>query len=223
MPDDALSRTRIVLRPVASPLPLGFFAFGMGIVLTALLDLHVLPVTDSHQVAVLLLTFTAPLELLGAVFALLARDVGAGTALGVFGATWVSTGVSQLLAPPGARSPVTGAFSLSLAAIFAVLALAARSGKPALGVLLTLATARFLCSGLYAATGVRGLQVAAGCLGLLIVVFSLYGGLALLLEDGSGHTVLPLGRRGRARDSFDAGLPEQLTVLDSEAGVRNQL
>jgi len=26
-----------------------------------------------------------------------------------------------------------------------------------------------------------------------------------------------------SRDSFDAGLPEQLTVLDSEAGVRNQL
>ena len=83
--DDLAPRTHIVLRPVGSPLPLGFFAFGTGVALTSLLELQVL--TASHQVAVLLLTFPAPLELLACVLAYLVRDSGAATSMGVSGAT----------------------------------------------------------------------------------------------------------------------------------------
>lgn len=221
--DDPAPRTRIVLRPVGSPLPLGFFAFGVGVLLTGLLELRALPVADSHQVAVLLLTFTGPLELLAAVLAFLARDAGAATSLGVFGATWVSTGVSMLLAAPGARSPVTGAFSLALSAVLLALAISSRPGKPALSVLLLLAAARFVTAGLYDLLGMRVLQWVAGGVSMAIVVVSIYGGLALLLEDGQGRIVLPTGRRGRARQSLEGGLGAQLAQLESEAGVRNQL
>ena len=219
--DDLAPRTHIALRPVGSPLPLGFFAFGTGVALTSLLELQVL--TASHRVAVVLLTFTAPLELLGAVFAFLARDSGAGTALAVFGGSWVSTGTSLLLAPDGSRSAVTCAYDLALVAVLAVMALAARQGKPVLTVLLTLASVRFGASGLYESTGAAPAQQLAGLVGLIIVTFSLYGGLALPLEDGRGQTVLPLGRRGRARSALEDGLGAQLRGLDSEAGVRRQL
>lgn len=36
-------------------------------------------------------------------------------------------------------------------------------------------------------------------------------------------TVLPLGRRGRARTSLEGGLDRQLHRAESEAGVRRQL
>jgi hypothetical protein len=39
---------------------------------------------------------------------------------------------------------------------------------------------------------------------LPLAAFALYGGLALLLEDGASETVLPLGRRGRARPRWRA-------------------
>lgn len=220
---DAGSRTRIVLRPIGSALPLGFFAFGMGVLLTGLLDLGALPASAGHQVAVLLLTFPAPLELLAAVFAFLARDGAAGTALGVFGASWASTGAMMLLGPPGARSPVAGAYSLALVALLLVLALAARGPKPALSILLLLASARFLATGLFELTGAGTLRTVAGWASTAVVAVSLYGGLALLLEDGRGRLVLPTGRRGRARESFEGDFAAQVTTLEAEAGVRNQL
>lgn len=69
----------IVRRPLASPLLPGFLAFAVGMALTAVQSLGVVPIGDGHQIAVLLLTFTGPLQLLAALFAFLARDVGAGT------------------------------------------------------------------------------------------------------------------------------------------------
>ena len=121
---DPYLRTRIVLRPLGSSLPLGFFAFGIGVLLVGLLDLGALPEADAHQVALELLTFSAPLELIASVLAFLARDGGAGTALGIFGATWASQGVGLLTAPPGTASPVTGAMSLGLAVVLLALATA---------------------------------------------------------------------------------------------------
>ena len=43
----------------------------------------------------------------------------------------------------------------------------------------------------------------AGWIGVPLAAFALYGGLALLLEDSASETVLPLGRRGRARTSLE--------------------
>ncbi len=216
-------RTRIVLRPLGSTLPLGFFAFGTGVLLTGLLELGALPAADGHQVGVLLLAFTAPLELLAAVFAFLARDAGAGTALGIFGASWVSTGLALLLEPPGSRSPVTGAWSLFLCVVLGAMAAAARSAKPALGALLLLAGLRFLTGGLDELGLWSVLRTVSGGVSMALVLVSAYGGLALLLEDLQGRVVLPTGRRGRARESLESGFEAQLAGLESEAGVRNQL
>jgi len=219
----AADRTTIMLRPIASPQPLGFLAFAVGMVLTAMLSLGVVPGADGHQVAVLLLTFTGPLQLLAAVFAFLARDVGAGTAFGLFGGTWVSTGTTQLMAPEGSSSPVTAVFFAALALVALLLAVGARPGRPALTVLLVLSAVRLVVLAVYEATGSSALDRAAGVVGSVIALASLYGALALLLEDGEGRLVLPTGRRGRARESFEGDVEAQLAGLESEAGVRNQL
>ena len=63
----------------------------------------------------------------------------------------------------------------------------------------------------------------AGWIGPPLAVFCLYGGLALLLEDSAQHTILPTGRRGRARSWLAGSLAHQLEMAGREAGVRRQL
>jgi hypothetical protein len=45
----------------------------------------------------------------------------------------------------------------------------------------------------------------------------------MALEDAQGKTVLPLGRRGRGRESMGGTLEDQISWVEREAGVRNQL
>lgn len=57
----------------------------------------------------------------------------------------------------------------------------------------------------------------------MLVVFCLYGGMALRLEEGSQHTVLPIFRRGRALASLEGDLSNQIQATEREPGVRRQL
>jgi hypothetical protein len=216
--------TRIVLRPVASSLPLGFFAFGTGTILLTALELKWVPVSQGSVLMVMVLAFVVPLEIVAGVFAFLARDSGAASALTMLGAVWATTALTILRAAPGATSASLGIFLLTLSAIMVLLSVGALRSKPLLGVLLLTGAARFVLTGLYEiAIGGIGLEQASGWIGLPLVVFSLYGGLALLLEDGAQHTVLPLGRRGRARTSLEGDLQHQIEQAESEPGIRRQL
>jgi hypothetical protein len=51
-----------------------------------------------------------------------------------------------------------------------------------------------------------------------IAVLALYGGLALLLEEGHQRMVLPLGRRGRARTSLEGDFGTQVHQAEQEPG-----
>ena len=44
-----------------------------------------------------------------------------------------------------------------------------------------------------------------------------------MLEDSAQRTVLPTGRRGRARSSLEGSLTHQIEAAEREAGVRRQL
>ena len=90
-------------------------------------------------------------------------------------------------------------------------------------VLLLLGSCRFALTGVYEASGIAATEKAAGWLGVPLAVFALYGGLALLLEEGSRRTVLPLGRRGTARISVEGDLGHQIQHASREPGVRRQL
>lgn len=213
-----------MLRPVASSLPLGFLAFGTGTILLTALELQWVPLAQGSTLMVMVLAFVAPLELLAGVLAFLARDSGAATALSLLGAAWTATALTVLRSPPGATSTSLGIFLLTLAAMMVVLSAAALRSKPLFGVLLMAGASRFVLTGLYQA-GIGGttLGQAAGWTGVPLVAFSIYGGLALLLEDGAQRTVLPLGRRGRARTSIEGSLSHQIEQAESEPGIRRQL
>jgi hypothetical protein len=45
----------------------------------------------------------------------------------------------------------------------------------------------------------------------------------MALEDAEGETVLPLGRRGRGRESIGSTLEDQIARVEREAGVRTRL
>ncbi|MER5886100.1 GPR1/FUN34/YaaH family transporter [Streptomyces sp. NPDC001941] len=222
-PPDTDAVTRIVLRPVASPLPLGFFALGMGSTVLSTLQIGWVPAEQSVVLLLLILIFVVPLQLTAGIFAFLARDAGAATALLLLGASWAGTSVTGLVAPSEGPVVAQAVFLLALVPFVLALAGAALRSKPLFAVLLTLAAVRFCLTGLYEAGAGAVWQHAAGWAGLGIGVFALYGGLALLVEDGEQRTVLPLFRRGAARRSIEGELREQLASAQQEAGVRHQL
>lgn len=220
---DPEAHFRVVLRPIASSLPLGFFAFTVGTVLLSAIELTWTPVATTAQVAVLVLAFVAPLEVLSGLFAFLARDSGAATGLTTLGAAWAATAINLLHGPPGALSRPLAIFLLVLSLLMFVMSATAVLGKPLFGVLLVLGGCRFALTGVYQATGIVGVEHAAGWLGVPLAVFALYGGLALLLEESYQRMVLPLGRRGRARSSLEGTFAHQVQQAEQEAGVRRQL
>jgi hypothetical protein len=218
--------TRIVLRPVASSLPFGFLAFGVGTILLTALELKWVPPAQASMVMVMVmvLAFVAPLEALAGVFAFLARDSGAATALTMLGAAWTATALTVLRTPPGSTSTSLDIFLLTLAATMLVLSAGALRSKPLFGALLMTGACRFALTGLYEmGTGGTVTELASGWIGVPLVAFSMYGGLALLLEDGAQRTVLPLGRRGRARTSLEGDLGHQIEQAEREPGIRRQL
>src|SRR5215217_5946912 len=87
---------RIVLRPIANPLPLGFLALAAGTLLLSALQLGWLEPQEGRQVALILLAFVFPLQLVASVFGFLARDVVAGTGMGVLCGIWLSIALVML-------------------------------------------------------------------------------------------------------------------------------
>jgi succinate-acetate transporter protein len=217
------AQVRIVLRPLGSALPLGFFAFGVGMVVLAGVDIPLFPQTMLHAAAALLLTFVAPLEILAAVFAFLARDGMAGTGLALFAASWATFGVQDLLARPGATSPVLGLYLITFAVVVVLLGIVAVRGQPLLALVLLTSAVRTALAGSYEVGAPKPLFTAAGILALVITLLAFYGAVAFLLEDTAHRTLLPLGRRGQARTSLHGDLDAQLSGLDAEAGVRRSL
>ena len=92
-----------------------------------------------------------------------------------------------------------------------------------LSILLFLAAARFAFASAVQFGGPEALNTVSGILGLVTGLFAFYGGLALLLEDVKQRTVLPMFRRGPAKQSIEGSLADQLQHLEGEAGVRQQL
>jgi succinate-acetate transporter protein len=221
--DELTSEARIVLRPIASPLPLAFAAFGIGSLVTGVQQVGGIPVSDQMKVNLLLCVFLAPLQLLAAFYAFSARETLAATGLSLLALNWPAVVVVSLGLPPGATSPVLGTFYLGLGGVLLLLASPGFVGKPLLGALMVIAGARFTVAGLYELLDVTMLERVAGVLGLVIAGIGAYGALALGLEDTMHHTVLPVGRRGEAKAAFEGELDTQTATLVHEAGVRRQL
>lgn len=215
-------QTRIMLRPVGSGLPLGFFSFGIGMLLLGCQEIGWIPVGEQRDVGLLLAAFVFPLELVATLFAFLARDTLGATTLGLFTTSWLALGLSQLNSPPGSTSVTLGIYLFGFAAAVLLLALLSTTGKPFFSVLLSIAAARMVLAGAYEVGGGKTLfQIAGGC-AIGLAALAMYGGAALALEDAKQRELLPLFRRGQAAAAF-GGFEAQLERLESEPGVRPQL
>ena len=201
---------RVVLRPIATPLPLGFLALAAGTLLVSGLQLDWLDPDQGQQVALILIAFVFPLQLIACVLGFLARDVVAGTGMGILAGTWLAIALVTLTAPrPGATSDALGLFLLLSATAMLIPFSAAVFSKLAAAAVLGTTAVRVALTGLFQLTGDDGLEQLAGLVGLVLLAVAVYAAFALALEDARGRPVVPIGRRGH--------------TADAEPGVRSQL
>lgn len=215
---------RVMLRPIGSSLPLGAFTLVPAGLLLAGTQLGWFSLSDQKMIPFLLLGIAVPLMLVASVLGFLGRDALVGTGFGLFAGTWLAYSLASLSGPPGHVSHAMGVFFLAIGAVFVLLTGGGLAGgKAAAGAVILAASARFSLSGLYELTSSKGIEHAAGIVGLVFVGVAAYVGFVSLLEDSARRTILPIGRRGAARDALSRGLDAQLAELEHEAGVREQL
>jgi succinate-acetate transporter protein len=214
--------TRVVLRPLASPLPLGFLALAVATFAFACVQLSWIPQAQGHTVALGVLVLTVPLQFLAAVMGFLSRDPVAATGMGILSGAWAAASLATLTSPAGATSDGLGVILLCVGACLLVPAAAARHKVVPALVILTSAT-RFAVTGIAEIDGGKGWLHAAGWVGIALGIISAYAALALELEDSESKTVLPLGRTGASKRAVNGRLGDQVEQVAREPGVRQQL
>jgi succinate-acetate transporter protein len=221
--DALLGSARIVLRPIGSPLPLGFVALGAGSVTLSGSQIGWLPITDSHQVGLVLLVFVAPLQLLSSVFGFLARDSVGGTGLGILAGSWLVIGSITITSPAGSTSRVLGLVLCFVSAGLLVPIVAAALGKVLAALVMFGAALRFALTGIAEITGFLGWEHTSGWWGIGLALLALYAAFAFEIEDTRRRTVLPTGRHGAGLAALNGTLGDNLERVVHEAGVREQL
>jgi uncharacterized protein len=201
--------TRVVLRPLATPLPLGFLALVLATVAFSAVQLGWVPPTEGRIAGLVAVVATVPLQLLASVMGFLARDPVAATGMGVLAGTWGVVGLATLTSPPGATSDALGVLLITAGLCMLVPAVSAGAKLVPAAVMGT-AGIRFLVTGAYQLTGTAGWKATAGWVGLVLGLLALYAALALELEGSHHRTVLPLGRRSPAEPAGEPGVRPQL-------------
>jgi succinate-acetate transporter protein len=217
------AEVRIVVRPYATSLALGFFSFGIGMLLLGGMANGWLRPSDVHTVGLLLAAFVFPLELLSAVIAFLARDTFGATGLGLFATSWLALGLADTQSSQSTLSRAVGLYELGFAFTIALLAVAAFAGKPLIAAILLASAVRGAFAAVHEWHGPAWAWTASGWLAVAIFAAAMYGGIAFLLEDVHKQQVLPVFRRGASRESLEGDLRAQLADLADEAGVRKTL
>ncbi|MER6983461.1 hypothetical protein ABT317_42535, partial [Streptomyces carpinensis] len=148
-PEDGPEAATVTVRPYGNPLPLGFFSFGIGMVLLAGVSLGLLTGDQVRPVGILLAVFVFPLEFLAAVMAFLTRDTAAAAALGLFATSWAALGVLHIVAPAQQTSIALGMYLSAFALMLLPLAVTAFMGKALLGAVLSVSTMRAALAAAY--------------------------------------------------------------------------
>ncbi|MEU3607804.1 GPR1/FUN34/YaaH family transporter [Streptomyces sp. NPDC035033] len=217
---DLRSMTRINLRPIASPMPLGFYAVAIASIVVGCFQLGVFE-EDAHRAVAFTILPAFVLQLLVGVLAFGARDVLAATLMACFSGTWLATSLVLAFDPPGGAA-VLGVLNLAFTVFAGLMASVARA-KRALWLVLCVAVPRFAVAAAFNLSGAAWLGSLSGALGLVLALAALYAAFALMLEDMRGEQVLPIGRSGPAHHAVEGDLSVQLRNLERAAGVRRTL
>jgi uncharacterized protein len=215
-------KTAIVLRPIGTPLPLGFLGLVVASTAFSAVQLAWVAPEQGRVAGLTVLALSVPLQALAAVLGFFSRDPIAGTGMAIQAGGWASIGLVTITTPPGASTPGLGVV-LAATAVALLVPTVAGSSKPLAAAVLGMTGVRFAVTALAELTGLPGWQTAAGVVGLVVAVVALYAALAFELEGAHGHAVLPMWRRGPAAEAISAGTETQVSGAEHEPGVRRQL
>lgn len=215
--------SRVNLRPIASPLPLGFLALAVGTFTVAGVQLSWIPAAQSPDAGLAVLTFVVPLQAVSFILGFLARDSAAGTGMALQFGGWFSIGLATYTARPGQASPALGLVLVGAATALLVPAATASLSKVLAGLVMALTSVRLYLTGAYELSSGSGWKEAAGIVGLALAAVALYAGLAFELEDNRRATLLPTLRRGPGRTALAGELADEVSGIQHEAGVRRTL
>jgi len=220
---------RVFLRPLATPLPMGFLSLVVATTVYASIQLGWISPVEGAIAARVVLILCVPVFLLACVFGFLSRDPVAGTGMGMLAIGWGSIALATMTTHLPMPSPGESVILYSLAGILLV-PVVASFGKPVAGLVMLLTATRFAVTataGLassYHWAGATGWADAAGWIGIALAAVAMYAAFAFELEGVAHKAVLPVPRIGSARtDAAHVDLDEQAPNLVREAGVRQQL
>jgi succinate-acetate transporter protein len=213
----------VFLRPLGSPLPLGFIGLLMANGVLSSLDLGWIPVSEQHQVGLVLVAFAFPLQALATVILFLARDAPAGAGIGVLSVTWLTYGLLLSTSPPGRRSATAAIFLFVAAAALLPASASSILNKLVPAAVFGAAALRIVLTGLYEKLGGSAIEHAAGWEGIVVAGMALYAAFASDLEASTHRDVLTLGRRRAGQRAMEQTVSDQARQLETEPGVRSQV
>jgi len=220
---EPLRHVVVALRPLGSPTSLGLFGLAAATFTLAGLQLGWVPPAEGKPVALVLIGFAAPAQLLASVLAFGARDGVVGTAMGVLSLTWLSTGLVLLTSAPGARSGALGLVLVVSAVAVGLSGVTGTLSKLATAAVLITASLRIALTAVFELFGQEAWKTAAGVVGVLLTLLAVGVAWASEMEEAGGPLRVPLGRRGKGADAVTAPLAEQAGDVATEPGVRTLL
>jgi succinate-acetate transporter protein len=175
-------------RRAAAPLPLGFIGLAVASFSFATVQLGWIGAAQGATVALCVLFFTVPTQLLASVAGFVRSEVAPATGMGVLAGTWAAIALTTYTSPPGSTSKGLGVVLLAAGAAMLVPAAAALA-QPWAALVMTGAAARFWVTAGYELTGTKDWQHAAGWVGLAVALLGLLVALQVAVgtvgsEDG---------------------------------------
>lgn len=221
--EQVAARALVTLRPLAGPLTIGFLGLAAATFVVAGLNLGWVEPAEGKKVALVVIAFTVPLQLLASIIGFLARDGVAASGMGMLSGIWLGQSLVLFTSEPGSTSDALGLFLLAGAVAMWAPASAAAAAKLVPALVLGTAGLRFLVTGIYQLTGSDAWQDLAGIVGLVLAALAVYAAYAAEYEDVLKRPLLPLGRRGKGELAVQGTFGQQVAELHKEAGVRQQL
>lgn len=209
---------QVFLRPLGSPLPLGFGGLVVATLVVACFNLGWIPSSEQHQVGIVLVAFAFPLQVIATVLLFLVRDAPSGAGVGVQAVTWLTFGLLLITSSPGSRSTTAAVLLFGAAAALLPSAVTTSYNKMVVGGVMLGTALRFVLTAVYEVEGSRAWSHATGWEGLVLAGFALYTALGSDIEATVRRTILPLGKR---KGEYSAHAVSHL--VEQEPGVRQPL
>jgi succinate-acetate transporter protein len=220
----AEATARVVVRPIGSPVALGFFGLAAASFVLGGLQVGWVSPSEGKKVALTLILFAFPAQFLAGVLAFLARDGIVGSAMTELGLISLVVGMTLRTSVPGSTSGALGLFLIFAAVSMLATAAVSITARLMAAAIFATAALRFLLVAVYELSGDKGWEDLAGVIGIGLAGLAVYAAVGSELEDALRRTVLPLGRRGEAKQAVSADtLAEQVQHVQTEPGVRLKL